>query len=69
MSVATVEDAKARLGRLKRRRNTTREKLEDLEAERRQLLRFCVEHGISQAELARWEGVSDWAIALAIRKA
>ncbi len=65
----TVEQGRERLEELRRQRTDARQGLDALDTERRTLLRTLLDLGVSQAELARWEGVTQWAVAQAVKKA
>jgi hypothetical protein len=65
----TVEEGKAELAELRELRVGCREELDAHDARRRVVLRELLAAGVSQAELARWEGVTDWAISQAVHKA
>lgn len=61
-------EARRHLERLREARRAAREQLDELDAERRVLLRDLLQRGYSRTTLAEWEGVSAWAVSQAARK-
>lgn len=63
-----AQEPRERVEALREARRAARERLDELDAERRELLRDLLAQGYSRTQIAEWEGVSAWAITQAVRK-